>query len=36
MEQLTSGRIEDGTEEQICKIKTTGLYKTGWEKHFCR
>ena len=20
----------------ICKIKTTGLYKTGWEKHFCR
>ena len=20
----------------ICKIKTTGLYKTGWKKHFCR
>ena len=20
----------------ICKIKTTGLYKTSWEKYFCR
>ena len=20
----------------ICKIKTTGLYKTSWKKYFCR
>ena len=32
----SSGQNRRWNRRTICKIKTTGLYKTSWEKYFCR